>query len=162
MKRIIIVAAVVVVAVAVVFLLAADRDERQIRKNLRGLGKTVSRTADTSDLALIGKIGRIKSLFTKDCRITMSPPVPEINSIDILVAVFGQAMHTIDELKVTFHDVSVAIDEKRTEADTFMTARTVRSSGGRRETDAREMKMRWKKIEGVWQIAEIEEIRTLH
>lgn len=152
------------VSFIIIFFITRNRDERRIRKNLGSLAAAVSKSRDEGNLSFIAKIAKIRSLFTKDCRITVGAPIPDIEGIEMLVAIFSQALKSVDEVKVNFYDISVTIGEERTTARTAMTAKATGHDPhvGRRVTDAREIEMDWKKIDGTWKIREVRAVRTLY
>lgn len=152
------------VSLMAIFFITRNRDERHIRKNLSSLAATISKSRDEGALALIAKAQKIKSFFTQDCRIVVGAPIPDIQGLEMLVAVFYQALRSVDEVNVGFHDISVTIGEEGITAKTVMTAKATGPDpqGGERVTDAREIEMDWKKIDGTWKIAEVRVVQILH
>lgn len=135
-------------------------DEWQIRRNLSSLAAMVSGLGNESELVAMNNIRKMKSLFTKDCHIAVGSPVPEMTGHDMLVSTVYQVRKMVNNVDVDFYDISVTIGENRVTARTTMTA-TVTRREGERGTEAREVEMRWKKVEGVWKIAEVQLVKTL-
>lgn len=154
-----------VVAVATV-LIIRSRDEYRIKKNLKLLAASVSkyRDIDEEGIAFLKKVARMKSLFFKDCTIMVGKPVPVIQGIEELIAFYTHAMRTVSEIKVTFHDISVVVEEDRKTAKTLMTAKADSPDlqEGGDSIDAREVEMIWKKYEGKWKITTVNEVKILY
>ncbi|MCD5401476.1 nuclear transport factor 2 family protein [candidate division NPL-UPA2 bacterium] len=123
----------------------------------------VSKLRNEGELMALANIQRIKLLFTQDCRIAVGAPVPEIRGHDMLISALHQARRIVGKIEVDFYDISVIIGENRTTARATMTAAATGLDPQRdkRVIEAREVEMRWKKVEGEWRIAEVRLIRTL-
>lgn len=154
---------ILAVLVIIISFMARNRDERRIRKNLGSLAVTVSKSKDEGTLAFIARIAKIKSLFTKDCRIVVGAPVPDIEGLEMLIGIFSQTLKSVDEVKINLYDISITIGEEQATARTAMTAKATGpdSHGGGRVTEAREIEMDWKKIDGTWKIDEVRAVQTL-
>ncbi len=164
MKKLILVLTFLLTASFIVFfLLTRQGDERQIRKNLISLAAMVSKLGDESELIALANIQKIKSLFTRDCQISLGAPVPEIRGRDMLISALHQARRMVERIEVDFYDISVIIGENYMTAKTTMTAKATAldPQRGKRVMEAREVDMCWKKVEGEWKIAKVQLIRTL-
>lgn len=164
MKKILIAAALVLtVVIVLVVLLTRDKDEALIKKELSVLCAVCSKSKDSSsELLLMGKTNKLKTMFTEDCSISVGRPVPEISGVGTLAAVFYQAMRAVSEISFSFRDISVTIDDTRTSAVTTMTAKATGSdAGGSGGLEAREIRMLWKKVDGTWKISEATVVEIL-
>lgn len=166
MKKIIIVLIFVIIILLIIFLfLSYDRDERIIRKNLRILKATTSKSKDDNNLTLIAKTQKIQSLFTDECRVIVEyKQIPEIDNLNELLAVYQQYFRLVDDIKVNFYDTSIRIMNDRNSADVLMTAKATGTDPQDHEkiSEAREVQMIWKKIDNKWKIAEVKALKTLH
>lgn len=147
-----------------IFLITYDWDQRAIKKRLNSLADTVSKSSDEGDLAFISKIGRLKSLFTKDCLIDVGAPIPKIEEMETLLAIFSNFYRSADEINVKFYDITVDVSTSRITAKTVMTAKETGlvQNGSGHITNAREIAMDWKKIDKAWKIFRVLEVKTLH
>ena len=123
----------------------------------------LSKSDKESELVALADIQRIKPLFTKDCRIAAGAPLPEIIGPDELVSTIYQAQRMVSRIAIDFYDISVIIGKEHLTARTIMTATATGPGprGGKSMTEAREVEMRWKKVAGVWKIAEVRFIKIL-
>ncbi len=155
-KSIVIVVPALIVAFIVVFFMLRHRDERRIRKHLSSLAATVSKPESEDNLAFIVKTQKIKTFFTEDCQILVGDPVPDIEGLEMLAAVFSQVRGSFDEVDVDFRDISIIIGEGHTTAKTVMTAKAIilDPHENKRFMEVREIEMSWEKIKGRWKIAE--------
>jgi len=82
---------------------------------------------------------------------------------DRLVSAVYQARRMVNRIAIDFYDISVIIGKKHLTARTIMTATATGPGprGGKTMTEAREIEMRWKKVAGVWKIAEVRFIKIL-
>ena len=144
MKKAVILVFLGMAVVAAIFFLTCKQDQRIIKKKLNLLADTVSRSPGQDKLISLVKAGRLKDLFTPDCLIELGEPIPRI--------------------EVTFRDIAVTIEQPPLAAKTVMTATAVSpdSDGGGRRTDAREIEMEWKKIDRIWKIFKVSEVKTLY
>ena len=163
-KKIIILVLPAIVLFLSIFLISYDWDQRAIKKRLNLLADTVSKSADEGDLAFIAKIGRLKSLFTKDCLIEAGDPIPRIEERETLIAIFTHFQRSADEINVKFHDITVTVSTSRITAKAVMTAKETGfvPDGSGHITNAREIAMEWKKIDRIWKISRVLEVKTLH
>ena len=111
----------------------------------------------------LANIRKIKSLFTPDCQIVVGAPIPEIQGHDMLISTIYQARRIVNRIDIDFYDISVTIGDNHVRARTIMTAAAtgLAPQEGERVIEAREIEMRWKKVEGLWKIREVRLIQTL-
>lgn len=166
MKKIVIALIIALVVAAAMHFIIRNRDEHSIKKSLKSLAASVSKSknVDVQGIAFFKKVATIKLLFSDDCTISVGTSIPTIHGIDDLIAFYTQGMRTVHEIKVTFHDISVAIGEDRSTAKTFMTAKATcpdfQEGGG--GVEAREIEMSWKKYDRTWKIITVNEVKTLY
>lgn len=153
-----------IVLFIIIFLITYNRDQRIIKKKLNSLADTISKSDNEGDLAFITKAGRLNSSFTQDCLIEVGAPIPRIEGLETLMAVFSHFQQSAYNIDVTFYDITVTVDQQRITARTVMTVKATGPdpNGGGDMTDAREIEMDWKKIDSTWKIARVSEIKTLH
>lgn len=152
------------VAAAVGVLRGRDQDQHRIRKNLAQLAAWVSKTEKESELVTLSKNQRLIALFTRECRIKMGHPVPEIEGLEMLTASLQLGKQSVERVKVSLRDIAVTIAKDHSEAKTKMTILATVPDPERagNATDARELEIKWKKIGGVWKIDEVKEVEVLH
>lgn len=170
MKRIaaIVGAALAVAAVAGIVLAMRGRDERAIRKNIKEIAESASKSKEDQFFTLLGKSETIKSRFAPDCRVAVEGELPEIAGAEALAGIVLQVLHSIQELKVEIDDVGVTVAPDRLGADSVMTARAIAPSpsapdvmGGGGLMDLREVKIQWRKIDGKWRVARLDARKVL-
>jgi len=123
----------------------------------------VSKSGNENEVMALANIQKIKTLFTRNCRIAVGAPIPEIRGHDMLMSTVYQARKMVNKIDVDFYDISIIIGDKQVTARTTMTVKATGpdSRGDKQVIEAREIEMRWKKIENRWKIAEVQVIRTL-
>lgn len=155
--------ALVAVAAGAWFLLRGDFDEEQIRRNLDDLAAMASSPEGQPDApAPLVRLARIRKVLTEDCEVRPGEAYPAISGRDNLMAVIGQYTGSVSGLRVTFHDLTVTVaDDGQTATTTKTVTVTSRGKQGEDILDAREARMTWRKVDGDWRIAVIEEVATL-
>ena len=148
----------------IVSLIFRNRDQRIIKKKLNTLAVTLSKSGNKGDLVFIAKTGRINNLFTQNCLIELSSPVPRIQGLEILIPAFSHFYRSVESMDVGFYDVSLSVDKPGKTAKAVMTAKATGPNprDGVYSTDARELEMQWQKVEKTWKISRIIELKTLH
>lgn len=150
MKKILLILTLLVVAVAVVVFYFSQQDERQIRRNIASLSDSISALLREDGIAALTEARRIGLLFTEDCQITVGGPVPEIHGRQELIsAAYGARRMLAGKVEVAFRDVSITVAEDRVTAISTKTAVATGATG----REVRNIKMRWEKTEGRWEIA---------
>lgn len=136
-------------------------DERRIRGRLDDLAETL--TDDGAEgLAQVARIARLARYVTTDVTVDLGPTLNEqLQGRDMLVAAAGRVQQTARTVVVEFVDVQVSVTPERGEASTYLTGK---ASGiderGETVTDARELEMSWRLVDGEWLIASVRAVET--
>lgn len=158
MKKILIILLVLAVAGAVVFgvFRFKTRDERQIRKNIKVMGRLVSKSSQESDLALLARVANFTSYFTEDCRVVYGSPLPDMNGREDIQLVIVNVQKMFKRLEIEGVDVTVALSADHREAQTHLTISVVGSQEDKTEDliEDRKVDLSWVKIERYWKIKE--------
>ena len=156
MKNRILIAACVAAAAVLIFVLMRDSDERRIRAQLKRFRNVVTKSDEAvSEIVLLGNTRALQALLTDACTVRIGSPVPDMNGKRSIVAAYFHVMKMSLTIEVALYDISVTIGDDRATATSVMTA-TAGSPDGRGDgIEAREIEMRWKKIEDTWKIAEV-------
>jgi len=176
LKRILVVIIVVFIVVVTIVIIMRNRDEYRIKKNLKTLATLVTKSKGTNEVgvAFLSRVAALRKLFSKDCSVSLGESVPKMHGmekfvpkmlgIEEVIAVYTQAMRSVSDITVTFHDISITIEENRKTAETLMTAKVKCSEcyEGEEGIDAREFEMGWEKVDGKWKIKTVKEVKTLY
>lgn len=132
------------------------RDERQIKKNLKVMGRLLSREPKESGLALAVKATKFAAYFTPDCTVIYGSPVPELSGREKIRWAVMTAHKAFPQLKVKGLNVKVTLFGDHKSASTSLTVEILATQGGGEELyDAREVILLWQKRNRHWEIKEV-------
>ena len=135
--------------------------EEVIRHRLKEMARLASFTPNEGALAKAYNAQKLSGFCTPDVEVIVALPGYR-QSIKGRDEVLGAAMRvrsTLSSLEIEFPDilVTVALDKQSAVAD--LTART--KIGGEKDSDIREFRCAFKKIDGSWLLSRVESARTL-
>jgi SnoaL-like domain len=138
-------------------------DERAIASRLETLRTEVN--ASTKDgLGTAARAAQIGSYFTDDAVVELGRGSPPITGRDTLMGMVARLQPRTAAFRMDLDDVSVDVVPGGDAADVLLTASFVRRSisTGEESLDAHEYALVMKKAGGLWRIARITAIDTLH
>jgi hypothetical protein len=159
--RFILFAALVALGVWLWFILF-PRPEKVIRWRLTELARTVSSSANESDLARLAAARSVAGFFAATVELNVDlPELGQHNSLDreeiTQLALMGRSR--AGGLRVKFPDINITVapDQQSAVADLAVEA----NISGERDSVVREMKFTLRKTDGQWLITRVETVRTL-
>jgi hypothetical protein len=176
LKKILLVIITAFLVVVAIVIIIRNRDEYRIKKKLKSLAALVTKSKGTNEVgvAFLSRVAALQKLFSKDCSVSLGETIPQMRGmeefvpkmlgIEEVIAVYTQAMRSVSDITVTFHDISLNIEDNRKTAETLMTAKVKCSEcyEGEEGIDAREFEMGWEKVDGKWKIQSVNEVKTLY
>lgn len=141
----------------------ATPDERAIAARLEALRIEVN-TSTTDGLGTAARATQIGSYFTDDAVVELGRGSPPITGRDTLMGMVARLQPRTAAFRMDLDDVSVEVVPGGGAADVLLTASFVRRSisTGEESLDAHEYALVMTKAGGVWRIARITAIDTLH
>jgi len=138
------------------------RPEKVIRRRLTELSRTVSSSANESDLTRLGAARRVAGFFAATVELNVDiPELGQHNSLDReeLTQLALLARSRAGGLRVKFPDINITVapDKQSAVADLTVEANIT----GEHDSVVREMKFTLRKTDGQWLITRIETVRTL-
>jgi len=136
--------------------------EKVVRRRLTELARTVSSSANESDLTRLAAARSVAGFFAATVELNVDlPELGQHNSMDreeiTQLALMGRSR--AGGLRVKFPDINITVapDQKSAVADLTVEA----NISGERDSVVREMKFTFRKNDGQWLITRIETVRTL-
>lgn len=155
---------VIVIALAA----CAPGEEREIRNQLSGIAETLSVPASDGDLGRLARIASLRRTLAPDVQVlTGESPrpgaqiPPQISGRDGVLALVGRWSPPPGGVTVEFVDVNVALDDGRTSAQVYCTAKLTSGTAEQPVVDARELTIGMARIDGDWLITSIRPEETL-
>ena len=158
--RFILFAALVALGVWLWFILFPS-PEKVIRRRLTELARTVSTSANESDLARLAAARSVAGFFAATVELNVDLPELGQRTMDreeiTQVALMGRSR--AGGLRVKFPDINITVapDQQSAVADLAVEA----NISGERDSVVREMKFTLQKTDGQWLITRVETVRTL-
>ena len=142
----------------------ANRDERQIRKNLDAIASLLEKEGNETIVVVLARIRKITSFFLKDCHIEVGNPVPVIRGRDELISTVSQTHRSVGKIKVKLSDVSIALEENLMLAESTLTAAATISNSAMKDDEIypRELVIIWQKVGKEWKIEKVRAVKTFH
>ena len=154
MNRVLIAVSVAVAAGVVAAWMLFQTEERRIGRQLDELAEAVSVEADETDLVRLATAARVGRFFTEDATIEVGDPYPPLSGRDAVLAAAARARTVLRPMTVELDDVEVAVaDDGTARATTAATLSFRHPQSGQPTTDARDLELVLRKVEGVWLIA---------
>jgi acyl CoA:acetate/3-ketoacid CoA transferase alpha subunit len=136
--------------------------EKVIRQRLTELARTVSSSANESDLTRLAAARRVAGFFAATVELNVDlPELGQHNSMDreeiTQLVLMGRSR--AGGLRVKFPDINITVapDQRSAVADLTVEA----NISGERDSVVREMKFTLRKTDGQWFITRVETVRTL-
>lgn len=167
MTRSVVVRGAVIVALLTAGVIAwrsrATPEERAITARLEAL-RTEVNTSTKDGLGTAARAAQIGSYFSDDAVVELGRGSPAITGRDTLMGMVARLQPRTAAFRMDLDDVSVDIVPGGDAADVLLTASFVRRSisTGEESLDAHEYALVMTKAGGVWRIARITAIDTLH
>jgi ketosteroid isomerase-like protein len=153
-------AAAVAAAVWVVYTFWPSH-ERAIRRQLDALAQTVNEDA-ADGLGTVARAAQIGGYFTDDVVIELGQGVAPIHGRESVIGMAARLPPGKGGYDLRFEDVTVTVGPAGDAADVNAAAMMTRNDAtGERSTDAREVSLGMKKVDGIWRIARVTAIDTL-
>jgi hypothetical protein len=152
----------IVVAVALGVWYGYPNDARAIRRQLDRLSADISAGAEETDFARLARAARIGRYFSEDVRIQVTG-LSAITGRGALVALAAQARQADPGFRLDFVDVQVSVDPDHQHATVSLTARVTTTSpaAGQSDTDARELRFIFRKVEREWLVAQVTDVAAI-
>ena len=122
MKKILLIIIVAFIVVVTIVIIRRNRDEYRIKKKLKSLAALVTKSKGTHEegVAFLSRVAALQKLFSKNCSVSFSETVPQMRGmeefvpkmlgIEEVIAVYTQAMRSLSDITVTFHDIKENIE----------------------------------------------------
>jgi hypothetical protein len=138
------------------------RPEKVIRRRLTELARTVSSSANESDLTRLGAARRVAGFFAFNVELNVDlPELGQRSSLDReeITQLALLARSRAGGLHVKFPDINITVapDKQSAVADLTVEANV----SGEHDSIVREMKFTLRKTDGQWLITRVETVRTL-
>jgi hypothetical protein len=138
------------------------RPEKVIRRRLAELARTVSSSANESDLARLAAARSVAGFFAANVELNVD--LPELGHRDSMdreeitqLALMGRSRAGGVQVKFPDINITVAPDKQSAVADLTVEA----NFSGEHDSIVREMKFTLRKTDGQWLITRVETVRTL-
>jgi len=136
--------------------------EKVVLKRMRSLAELVTFKPDISNIGRATRASEFIGYFSVDTEIVVD--VPELGSHtltgrDEVRSTASAAFAGLPGLTVNFLDTTARIGADKQSADVRCTLRV--TVGNEKDYGIQEMRFKWKKIEGTWQITRAETVKTL-
>ena len=146
----------------------APSEERAIRNQLSDIAETLSVPANDGDLGRLARVASLRNALAPDVQVltgvTLRPgaQIPsEISGRDGVLALVGRWSPPPGGLTVEFVDMQVTLDDSRTSAQVYCTAKLTSGTAEPPVVDARELTVGFSLIDGEWLITSIRPEETL-
>jgi hypothetical protein len=138
------------------------RPEKVIRRRLTELARTVSSSANESDLTRLAAARGVAGFFAANVELNVDlPELGQRSSMDReeITQLALMARSRAGGLHVKFPDINITVapDKQSAVADLTVEAKVF----GERDSVVREMKFTFRKTDGQWLITRVETVRTL-
>jgi hypothetical protein len=137
------------------------RPEKVIRRRLTELARTVSSSANESDLARLAAARSVAGFFAADVELNVDLPELGQRTMDHVeitqLALMGRSR--AGGLQVKFPDINITVAPDKQSAMADLTVEA--NISGEHDSVVREMKFTLRKTDGQWLITRIETVRTL-
>jgi acyl CoA:acetate/3-ketoacid CoA transferase alpha subunit len=138
------------------------RPEKVIRKRLTELARTVSSSANESDLARLASARSVAGFFAATVELNVDlPELGQRNSLDHeeITQLTLMARSRAGGVRVKFPDINITVAPNQQSAVADLTVEA--NISGEHDSVVREMKFTLQKTDGQWLITRIETVRTL-
>ena len=145
----------VVAALGLVVWLAIPRlgEQGRIRRRLSELAESVSGGRRPQGAALLAHLARVGNFFTEDVSIKVGDVVPELRGREQVVGLAQRALQHAVNVKVTFADIAVRLEDDERRAQVTATVLVTGASSAEAESvNARELEIDLVKPDGDWLI----------
>lgn len=132
-------------------------DQRQIRRRLNALASVYNEQA-ADGLAVVARTAQMAQFFTEDVVVEPGRGAPPILGRERLVALAARVPAGRQQL--AFVDVSIHVAGESATTDMTASLSTEEAETGRREVDAREVALEWRRGQE-WQISRVRVVETL-
>lgn len=140
-------------------------DEAQIRGVLERIAEGVSGAGAGEGEGGLDRLARLAALqeeFAPDAAIDAGPPFGRVNGRQAIVAAAARVGGAARRVELTFPDVAITVADDRESAEAVVTAQAeYDANAGGRVVDARELDLRFARVDGRWVINGVVLIDTL-
>ena len=143
-------------------------EEGAIKEQIETIAETLSAPANEGDLSRLARIAALRKVFAPDVRVSLggaaapgAQAAPEVVGRDAMLGLVGRWAPPSGGVQVEFVDVQVTLDESRTTAQVYGTAKATSGTDDRPVVDARELTVGFAKIDGDWVITSVRPEETL-
>ena len=153
----------VVAALGLVVWLAIPRlgEQGRIRRRLADLAESVSGGRRPQGAALLAHILRLGNFFTEDVSIKVGGAVPELHGRDQVLGLAQRALQYEVNLKVTFADIVVRLEDNERRAQVTATVLVKGTTSAEAESvNARKLQLDLVKPDGDWLIEAIRPVEV--
>lgn len=135
--------------------------EGQIRKQLAAMEELVSYEAGEGDLATLGKVRRLGSLFTEDVKIRLSgfSGARNVNGRKEVQQAAMAARSQVKRLSATLHDITVLVAEDKRSASVEATGRA--KIAGEESSVVQDFVFSFTKTDEGWLVDRVETVEAL-
>jgi hypothetical protein len=145
-----------------------DSDERAIRNQMSSIAKTLTVPANDGELGRIARIAALRNVLAPDIHVSTAMSArpgaavpPELVGRDAVLALVGRWVPPPGGVTVEFVDVQVTLDDSRTTATVYCTAKASSGPDERPLVDARELTIGFAKMDGAWLVTLVRPEDTL-
>ena len=136
-------------------------DESEIKAVLERIADGVSASEDGGDVGRLARAASLRNEFAADVRVDAGPPFQRITGREAIIGVAARIKSSVGHLELSFPDISVLVDPDRQTATAMVTAEAHFDQGGRRNIDARELEIGFKRLESDWVITAVSLLRAI-
>lgn len=153
-QRSLLMAGIVVASVGMFMLLTMNRDERIIRRNLEDLIARCEKKSGRGVFQTLASAADIRTFFTTDALLNLGKPYPAQLEARELPPLIARAHLELESLQITVNGVEFLPRTAPDQVETRLAAELKAQRGEMAERFLDEYRVRWKKIDGDWKIAE--------
>ena len=145
-----------------------NSDERAIARQMSAIAQALTVPSNDGELGRIGRIASLRRALAPEIQLsTGASPRPgvqvpsEINGRDAVLALAGRWTPPPGGVTVEFVDVQVTLDQSRTNAQVYCTAKVTSGSPEKPLVDARELTVALTRLDGEWLVTSVRPENTL-